>query len=644
MASMNRSILAKSLYGLLFVVLLPILLIAWATATEGNVTAPAFHSASLGIVLCALGFGLILSGWIALWRYGGGLPMNIAPPPHFVSSGVYAIIPHPIYLGFCSLCLGLALIKGSASGLWLVTPCVVLGCISLVLGYERPDLANRFGAVRTRAVRVLPADTQDPPALRDHLASYFVVLIPWLVLYRACVALGTPTGAICTYLSFERQLPLLEWSEAVYASTYFWVGLAPILATTQKSLRQFLLRGLLSMAIVFPLFLVLPFVAVPPHFVPHTLAGQILAWERSLDSPAAAFPSYHVIWAMLALPVYEDRLPRWRWIWRVWTAAIAISCLTTGMHSILDVLAGVLIGLLCQRPEKTWQSLRHGSESIANSWREWHIGPVRIINHGIYAAAAAFVVLATAGIFAGPESEVFLFIVALAALVLSGLWAQFLEGSPRLLRPFGYFGGFVGVGLAALVAMAFGARFWLVVAAFAVGAPWMQAIGRLRCLVQGCCHGRPTSAKIGICYTDPHSRVSQISNLRGIPIHPTPLYSILWNVYVGLTMAHLWMVHAPLHFLCGLYCILMGLGRFVEEAYRGEPQTPTIAGLRLYQWIALGVTLGGAVITAVGRSGPAPNPHLTTGVWLPAFAFSLTTGFALGVDFPASNRRFARLA
>jgi protein-S-isoprenylcysteine O-methyltransferase Ste14 len=643
-AAVSPTVLAKTSYGLLFVVVLPALLVAWAQATESHVAAPAIHSTFLGIALCAIGVGFLLSGWTALWRFGGGLPMNIAPPPRFVSKGIYAVVPHPIYTGFCLLCLGVALAEGSASGLWLVTPCVILGCFSLVLGYERCDLSRRFGPAPSNSSSGLPCDSPEPATLRNRLTCYLFVLIPWLVLYRASVALGVPANAISTYLPFEHRLPVLEWSEVVYASAYLWVCLAPLLAVPQKSLRKFVLAGLLSMAVVFPLFLILPFVAAPRPFTPHTIAGRLLAWERSLDSPVVAFPSFHVIWAMLALPVYEDRRPRWRWIWRSWTAVIAISCLTTGMHSLLDVFAGVLVGRICLRPKELWQTLRRSSESLANSWREWRIGPVRIINHAIYAAIAAFIVLSAAGILAGPNSEAFLFAVAFAALILSGLWAQLVEGSPGLLRPFGYFGGFAGIGLGALVAEAFGARFWLLLAAFAVGAPWMQAIGRLRCLVQGCCHGRPASAEIGICYDHERSRVSHLPGLRGIPIHPTPLYSILWNVYLGVLMAHFWIVHVPLHFICGIYCILMGIGRFAEEAYRGEPQTPAIGGLRLYQWIALIAMLGGALITALGESSPAPDPHPSNQIWLPALAFGLLAGFALGVDFPASHRRFARLA
>jgi protein-S-isoprenylcysteine O-methyltransferase Ste14 len=636
------SALTKFSYGVLFVVILPVLLIAWAHATSTIITAPAIHSLPSGLALVALGVLVILSGWIALWRAGGGLPMNIAPPPRFVSSGVYAVLPHPIYTGFCLTCLGVAVATGSASGIWLVTPCVILGCFALVLGYESHDLANRFGAAR-QAVRFLPANSANSPNLQDRLACYFFLFLPWLVLYRAFIALGLPAHAVATSLPFERRLPVLQGTEFLYAGAYLYVLAAPLLATTQKSLRQLCLRGFVSMATAFPLFWVLPFVAETRHFSVSTFAGLLLMTERRLDSPNAAFPSYHVVWALLVLPIYESHFPRWRWLWRCATAAVAVSCLTTGMHALLDVVAGVLIGVLSLRCAQLWQVLRCGSEWMANSWREWRPGPVRIINHGLYAGLAGFVVLALAGLFAGRGSETSLLVVACVALVSSGLWAQYVEGSSRLLRPFGYFGGFFGVALGALVVMFFGQRFWLTVAAIGIGAPWMQAIGRLRCLVQGCCHGGPASSEIGIRYHHERSRVTKLSALRGVPLHPTPLYSILWNVYIGLAIAHLWVIHEPAHFLVGLYCILMGLGRFVEEAYRGEPQTPILLGLRLYQWIALTTVVGGMLITALGRSSPAPTPHFSNAIWWPALVFGLLAGFALGVDFPVVNRRFARL-
>ncbi len=235
-------------------------------------------------------------------------------------------------------------------------------------------------------------------------------------------------------------------------------------------------------------------------------------------------------------------------------------------------------------------------------------------------------------------------VAAVAGIVGAGLWAQWVEGSPRLLRPFGFYGGFFGVAGAAALGPVLGWDPWLLGAAYCVASPLMQSLGRLRCLVQGCCHGRPADASVGIRYTHPRSRVTRIAHLEGVPVHPTPLYSILWNGLVGLVMVRLWFCGTPLHMIVGIFAILIGVGRFVEEGYRGEPQTPVFGGLRLYQWIALGTVVAGAVVTAAGHSEGAPRPVLYWEAFAPAAIFSVVSAAALGVDFPGSSRRFARLA
>jgi prolipoprotein diacylglyceryltransferase len=93
----------------------------------------------------------------------------------------------------------------------------------------------------------------------------------------------------------------------------------------------------------------------------------------------------------------------------------------------------------------------------------------------------------------------------------------------------------------------------------------------------------------------------------------------------------------------GIYLILSGAGRFVEEAYRGEPQTPTCWGLRSYQWVAVATVLIGALITTVPNSPPTLRPAFHASSIFVALACGVGAWFLTGVDFPESNRRFARL-
>jgi prolipoprotein diacylglyceryltransferase/membrane-associated phospholipid phosphatase/protein-S-isoprenylcysteine O-methyltransferase Ste14 len=633
----------KLLYGLLFAVVLPVLLVLWARGAAGAVTLPPLRSVPAGVALFACGLGLILLGMRALWVWGGGLPMNAFPPPQLVTRSVYRVMPHPIYAGFTILCAGASLATGSAAGLWLVTPVVALGCAALVLGHERIDLEERFGKAGCPPTLLrLPAADLDAPEAADRVSAWLLVLLPWLLLYEAVQAIGIPPGAVDAFLPFEKGWPVLEANELVYASTYAFVFLAPAVAATKGGLRRFAIRGWVGTALVTLLFLCVPLVAPPRPFVPTSALGELLAFERRWDSAAGSFPSFHVIWAFLAAPLWASRWPRRAAAFWGLAALIAASCVTTGMHALVDVLAGALVASLLFRVEDVWNGLRRLAERAAGSWREWDLGPVRVLNHGAWAGGGVVVGLLLVFAFAGEGRVGSVLLVATCSLVLAALWAQVIEGSPALLRPYGYYGGLLGIIVGSAAAALFGTSPWLMLAAFAVAGPWIQSAGRVRCLVQGCCHGRPAPEGVGIRYRHPRSRVCRLSDFRDVPIHPTPLYSILWNAVVALAVLRLWAVHAPLTFIAGAYLILTGLGRFVEEAYRGEPQTPVAAGLRLYQWVAAGTVVLGAVFTTIGAV-PAPSPRLGAEGALAAIGFGLLTAAALGVDFPRSNRRFARL-
>jgi prolipoprotein diacylglyceryltransferase len=113
---------------------------------------------------------------------------------------------------------------------------------------------------------------------------------------------------------------------------------------------------------------------------------------------------------------------------------------------------------------------------------------------------------------------------------------------------------------------------------------------------------------------------------------------------VAIIIARLWFLRAPLSLIIGVYLIITGLGRFVEESYRGEPQTAIYGGLRLYQWMAILSVVSGAIATMVADTPRTPLPELNWASIIAAACFGVLTSCALGLDFPESNRRFARLA
>jgi membrane-associated phospholipid phosphatase/protein-S-isoprenylcysteine O-methyltransferase Ste14 len=631
----------KVLYGSLFVAVLPALLLVWAYATRNAVTIATPQSALWGTVLAVTGMVTMLLGMLSLWKYGGGLPMNAFPPPRFVRGGIYALIPHPIYGGFVLICGGLAIFSGSSSGLLLVTPSVAMASAALVLGHELPDLRRRFGAQASFPCQ--PTEPSASPSILYRLRISIAVLLPWLAGYGLIWALGRPPGAIATYMPFEQHLPISVWTEGLYASTYVIAILTPFLVRTNESLHRFAVRGLTAMALIFSLYLLLPFFVPPRPFQPSSAIGELLLLERTSYSGVGAFPSFHVVWALIAASVLGQGSLWRRAFWWTWAALVSISCVTTGMHSVLDVLAGIAAFVLVMNAGRIWTVILRSTEGVANSWQELHFGNVRIINHGGYAAVASFVGIVVIGALLPARCELIPVSIFLCSIAGAALWAQWVEGSPALLRPLGFYGGMLGAIVGAIPVLLLGVNLWVALAAICVAAPWIQALGRLRCLVQGCCHGRATESVAGIVYSHPRSRVCRLAHLKGIPIHATPVYSILWNLLTGLFLLRMATLQCSSTMIGGIYLLLSGFGRFVEEAYRGEPQTRIVFGLRFYQWIAIIAVLSGAAVTTVHGPSMAQGFQFRVSTLLLATGCGVAAWFVTGVDFPLSSRRFARL-
>jgi len=599
-------------YAALFVVVLPALLAAWAHRLDALIVLPlpprALALPVTSLAVLAVGVALMLAATRDLWRFGHGLPASPFPPQRLVAEGLYRLVAHPIYVGAVCASVGVSLAARSPAGLWVVSPTLALAVVAWVMGYERDATRQRFGAA-TRPLLRLPPSTDEPPSAAERMSVYVLVLAPWLVVYASVEYLGAHRGA-------PTSPPADVWTVSGITMVSLLVLAAPLVAPRRRDLRELAVGGLVATAVIG--------------------AFDLLA-------PVAIVPSFVVVWACLAARAFASRTPRLRWLW--WGAAGATGAATapTGMRPVADVLAGFAAYALVTQRRAIWELLRAGTERVANSWHEKTLGPVRLLNHGIYAGAGAALSLALSIKLAGAGYLAWFAALVLGAVVGAGLWGQFVEGSSALLRPYGYFGAVIGGVSVALVAAASGADAWLIFCAFGVGSTLASALGRFRCLIQGCCHGREAPASIGIRFTHPRSRVVRLSTLGGTPVHPTQLYAILSSLALACVLVRLWALAAPLSFIAGMYFLLTGLSRFVEEHFRGEPQTVVVAGLRLYQWFAIGFVVGGAALTCIRTAAaPAAQPFdAGTIPWL--IAIALVVYAAYGLDFPTSSRRFSRL-
>lgn len=637
---MTNATLLRVAYGAAFCLLLPVLLVAWAYRLEEIVPLPEMARQCAAWALPLIGVPLMAWSMFVLWRHGGGLPMNAFPPPRFTLRGPYAVLSHPIYVGFILVTIGVAAGCGSMAGLLIVAPAVVLGCGALVLGFEARDLDKRFGTSRPRAWLRLPDSTA---TWSDRLRVLLLVFGAWVVAYELVGHIPVP-DAVELMRGGEASWPVHMWWTVIYSLAYLVPIVAVCVATSGRSLATWSRDALFGMAVGFLIMLSTPFIATPREFD----TTSTLTWLMDLNRAdgvggRAAFPSFHVYWGFMAAALLWHRGRTVGTLAYAFAVLVAVSCITTGMHATSDVIAGTLLAGLALSRERLWHRACAIAERIANAWWELNIGPARLLVHGVYAALASGAGVLLIALFAPSVPPWAIAAIALASLLGAAIVGRLLVGSARLQRPFAYFGSVAGVLLGGAALALNGLSVWPLLAATAAAAPWIQSLGRLRCLVQGCCHGAPMQRGRGITHHLPQSRVCAISGLRGVTIHATPIYSMLCNVVIGLLLARLCVLGAPASLIVGAYLFMQGAARFVEESYRGEAQTQLMGGLRIYQWFALFIAILGAALTCVvspATAAPAwPEPAAFTTAALVAAIYALF----MGVEFPRSRWPLSRL-
>jgi phosphatidylglycerol:prolipoprotein diacylglycerol transferase len=104
----------------------------------------------------------------------------------------------------------------------------------------------------------------------------------------------------------------------------------------------------------------------------------------------------------------------------------------------------------------------------------------------------------------------------------------------------------------------------------AVPVPLSQAIGRLGCLMAGCCYGDQCALPWAVVYHS-HEAHARTGVPLGTGLHPAPIYEALWCLLAVLPLvllARRWRRRPGEVAL--IYCVAYGTGRFFIEFARGD--------------------------------------------------------------------------
>ncbi len=158
------------------------------------------------------------------------------------------------------------------------------------------------------------------------------------------------------------------------------------------------------------------------------------------------------------------------------------------------------------------------------------------------------------------------------------------------------YGGLLGGGVTAgAYALALRLPLGRLADAAVLGLGLAAAVGRLGCLLGGCCYGRPTELAWGLIF--PAGSPAALRWGTGVPVHPSQLYEAVVLVALAVVCHSIGSRRPPGQ---GFACLVLGYAvfRFGHEFLRGD-SAPALFGLTPPQWISLALAAAAGSFLAI---------------------------------------------
>jgi len=149
--------------------------------------------------------------------------------------------------------------------------------------------------------------------------------------------------------------------------------------------------------------------------------------------------------------------------------------------------------------------------------------------------------------------------------------------------------------------------FWTTCDMFAPGIALGHVIGRLGCLMAGCCYGRPTNVAWAVTFTDPFA-AANVGTPLNVPLHPTQVYEAgaeLIILILLLVTERKGRTYPGRTFWA--YMFLYAVSRFIIEFYRAD-ERGFVMGLSTSQFISVVLAPLSLVMLFYLRRWRAPEP------------------------------------